>query len=51
MTFGRGKSAKEKDRTRIVYNSRITLAGIPEEAYRYMLGSRSAVEWKSTITR
>jgi predicted helicase len=33
------------DRTRVVYNSRITLAGIPEEAYRYQLGSRSAIEW------
>lgn len=33
------------DRTRIVYNSRITLAGIPEQAHRYMLGSRSAIEW------
>ncbi|MEJ7743196.1 MAG: type ISP restriction/modification enzyme [Nocardioidaceae bacterium] len=25
--------------------TRITVAGIPEEAYRYMLGSRSAIEW------
>jgi predicted helicase len=33
------------DKSSIVYNSRITLTGIPEEAYRYMLGSRSAVEW------
>ncbi len=33
------------DRSTVVYNSRITLSGIPEEAYRYMLGSRSAVEW------
>ena len=33
------------DRTRVVYNSRITLSGIPEEAYRYQLGSRSAIEW------
>jgi len=33
------------DRTTIVYNSRITLSGIPEEAYRYMLGPRSAIEW------
>ncbi len=33
------------DRMTIVYNSKITLSGIPEEAYRYMLGSRSAVEW------
>jgi predicted helicase len=33
------------DRSQIVYNSRITLSGIPEDAYRYMLGSRSAIEW------
>ncbi len=33
------------DRSIIVYNSRITLTGIPEEAYRFMLGSRSAIEW------
>ncbi len=33
------------DRTTIVYNNRITLGGIPEAAYRYMLGSRSAIEW------
>jgi predicted helicase len=33
------------DRSSIVYSSRITVGGIPEAAYRYMLGSRSAVEW------
>ena len=33
------------DRSTVVYNSRITLSGIPEEAYRYQLGSRSAIEW------
>jgi predicted helicase len=33
------------DRSAIVYNSRITLNGIPENAYNYMLGSRSAIEW------
>ncbi|MFG1740256.1 DEAD/DEAH box helicase [Micromonospora chalcea] len=33
------------DRSTIRYNSRITLSGIPEDAYRYMLGSRSAIEW------
>jgi predicted helicase len=33
------------DRSTIVYNSHITVSGIPEDAYRYMLGSRSAVEW------
>ena len=33
------------DRSTIVFNERITLSGVPEEAYRYQLGSRSAVEW------
>ncbi|SMC38963.1 DEAD/DEAH box helicase [Janibacter indicus] len=36
---------KVADRSTIVYNDRITLSGIPEQAYRYMLGSRSAIEW------
>ncbi|NEY33197.1 DEAD/DEAH box helicase family protein [Streptomyces sp. PRKS01-65] len=40
-----GKTGKETDRTRIVYNSRLTLTNIPEEAYRYQLGARSAIEW------
>ena len=29
----------------MIYNDRITLSGIPDDAHRYMLGSRSAVEW------
>ncbi|WP_224745538.1 type ISP restriction/modification enzyme [Nocardioides ganghwensis] len=33
------------DKTRVIYNSHIELGGIPEGAYRYMLGSRSAIEW------
>lgn len=33
------------DKSTVVYNNRITLSGIPEAAHRYMLGSRSAVEW------
>jgi len=33
------------DRSRIVYNDDITLAGVPLEAHDYMLGSRSAIEW------
>ncbi|MFF3361101.1 DEAD/DEAH box helicase [Streptomyces misionensis] len=40
-----GKVGKETDRTRIIYNSRLTLTNIPEEAYRYQLGARSAIEW------
>jgi predicted helicase len=39
------KKGREKDRTSIVYNRHITLTGIPEEAHRYLLGPKSAVEW------
>jgi predicted helicase len=50
MRFGRPsaeqKAAGERaDRSVIHYNDRITVSGVPEEAYRYPLGSRSAVEW------
>ncbi|MDT2006664.1 hypothetical protein FXW78_22410 [Rhodococcus opacus] len=40
MAFGKGK-----DRSTIIYNNHITLSGIPDDAYRYMLGSKSAIEW------
>ncbi|WP_085999647.1 DEAD/DEAH box helicase [Nocardia thailandica] len=40
-----GGTAKQKDLATIHYNERITVSGIPEDAYRYMLGSRSAIEW------
>ena len=33
------------DRSTIIYNTRVTLSNIPEEAYRYQLGARSAIEW------
>lgn len=39
---GRGKN---QDRSTIIYNSHLTLSGIPEEAHRYQLGSRSAIDW------
>lgn len=38
-------SGERADRTVIHYNPCVTLSGIPEDAYRYMLGSRSAIEW------
>ncbi|MER7916850.1 MULTISPECIES: DEAD/DEAH box helicase [unclassified Streptomyces] len=43
MKFLRVKS--QVDRTAIVYNPRVTLTNIPEEAYRYQIGARSAIEW------
>jgi predicted helicase len=49
MAFGKVRDPETKklvaDRSTVTYNSRITLTGIPEAAYRYQLGSRSAVEW------
>ena len=50
MSFGK-PTAEQKtqglrsDKSVIHYNDRITLRGVPEEAYRYTLGSRSAIEW------
>jgi predicted helicase len=35
----------QPDRSTIIYNTRVTLTNIPEEAYRYQLGARSAIEW------
>jgi predicted helicase len=40
-----GGKGKNKDKTVLEYNRQITLGGIPEEAYRYTLGARSAIEW------
>ena len=39
------KVNKEKDTSRIVYNSNIIVAGIPEEAYDYVVNGKSAIEW------
>ncbi|MEB0000529.1 DEAD/DEAH box helicase family protein [Cryobacterium sp. RTS3] len=39
-----GMGAK-KDNTTVIFNSDVTITGIPEVAYEYMLGSRPAVDW------
>ena len=46
----RGRVTKMRWRSRtdhsaIVYNNHLTLAGIPDEAHEYRLGSRTALEW------
>jgi predicted helicase len=38
-------TGRVKDRSTVIYNSRITVTGIPAEAHDYLLGSRSAIEW------
>lgn len=40
------KSRDEKwDKTRIIYNSHITLSGIPPQALEYMVNGKPAIEW------
>lgn len=39
------KSGGALDRTCILYNHHLTLAGIPEDAYRYEVNGKSAIEW------
>jgi predicted helicase len=43
MVFG--KRDKKPDKTTIIYNSHITLAGIPLGAYEYVVNGKSAIEW------
>jgi predicted helicase len=40
-----GKMKLAKDRRSLQYNSSLTLSGIPEDAFDYRLGHRSALEW------
>lgn len=39
------KFAKKDDKTRIVYNGKITVENIPEAAYDYIVNGKSAIEW------
>jgi predicted helicase len=39
------KFIKKGDKSRIVYNSSITLSNIPEKAYAYIVNGKSAIEW------
>ena len=43
--MGWAGTTKSPDRSMIVYNDWITLAGIPDEAHEYVVGPRSALEW------
>ena len=44
MRFGKNESG-EKDKSSIVFNSHITLSGIPLSAYDYVVNGKSAIEW------
>jgi predicted helicase len=48
MKFAKVRDADGKlvaDRSTVIYNEHVTLSGIPEDAYRYVLGPRSAIDW------
>lgn len=40
-----GKQGKDKDRTTLIYNDKITLTGIPLEAYEYVVNGKPALDW------
>lgn len=40
-----GKSKKVDDKTRIIYNEKLTIANIPLEVYEYVVNGKSAIEW------
>jgi len=39
------KYKKRGELDTIIYNNEITISGIPEKAYEYMLNGRSAIAW------
>ena len=40
-----GKAGKEKDLSTVQYNHRITVRGIPLDAYKYVVNGKPAIEW------
>ena len=42
---GKLERFEREDRSRILYNDRITIRGIPLAAYDYMVNGKSAIEW------
>ncbi|WP_176629621.1 type ISP restriction/modification enzyme [Desulfolutivibrio sulfoxidireducens] len=40
-----GKKGKGKDLTTLIYNHKITLTGIPLEAYDYVVNGKPALDW------
>ena len=40
-----GKNGKDKDLTKLHYNAKITLTGIPLEAYDYIVNGKPALDW------
>ena len=45
MKFAKGANGEKYDKTTVIYNSLITMTGIPLEAYDYIVNGKSALEW------
>lgn len=45
MKFAKGKNGEKHDKTRVIYNHKITMSGIPLEAYDYVVNGKPALEW------
>ena len=45
MKFGKGKGDDRYDKTTVIYNHKITLSGIPLDAYDYVVNGKAALDW------
>jgi predicted helicase len=45
MKYGKGQNGDKHDKTRVIYNHKITMTGIPLAAYEYVVNGRPALEW------
>lgn len=45
MKFAKGQNGEKYDKTTVAYNSKITMTGIPLQAYEYVVNGKPALEW------
>lgn len=45
MKFGKGIGEDKHDKTTVIYNDKITMKGIPLDAYEYIVNGKPALEW------
>lgn len=45
MKFAKGTNGEKYDKTRVIYNPKITMMGIPLAAYDYVVNGKPALEW------
>jgi len=45
MKFAKGMNGEKYDKTRVIYNHKITMTGIPLTTYDYVVNGKPALEW------